>query len=327
MISWTKLLTGTSQDHDSLRYSSSDNHIPKIVVWNTTSNCNLQCKHCDFAATQSRPSGELTKAEAKYFIEDLASIGVSVLLFTGGEPLLRKDIFHLGQFAKEKGLRPVLSTNGTLITKEVAQEIKRAGFAYVGISLDGTQATNDMFRQSKGAFSKALAGIRYCRDAGIKVGLRFTLTKFNFGELPQIFDLIERESLERFCLYHLVYTGRGSSLKKNDLSHRERKEALELIWQKTLDFHQKGLNTEILTVDNHADGVWIYLKLKKENHLRAQEVLELLRAQGGNSTGSKIGAVDNFGDVYPDQFYRSHRLGNIQDKRFSAIWLDGKESF
>lgn len=327
MISWTKLLTARSQEHDNLRYSSNTNHVPKIVVWNTTSNCNLKCRHCYLEATSGQSSGELSKAQAENFIEDLANMGVTVLLFTGGEPLLRKDIFHLGQFAKEKGLRPVLSTNGTLITKEVAKELKQAGFVYVGISLDGTQATNDLFRQSKGAFSSALAGIRYCRDAGIKVGLRFTLTKFNFRDLPQIFDLIERESIKRFCLYHLVYAGRGSSLKRSDVSNSDRKEILELIWQKTLDFSKKGVNTEILTVDNHADGVWIYLKLKKENPLRAQEVFKLLKVQGGNSTGSKIGAVDNLGDVYPDQFWRNHCLGNIKDKKFSAIWLDGKSSF
>ena len=176
MISWTKLLTARSQEHDNLRYSSSLSHVPKIVVWNTTSNCNLKCRHCYLEATSSQPFGELSKVQAENFIEDLANMGVAVLLFTGGEPLLRKDIFHLGQFAKERGLRPVLSTNGTLITKEVARQIKQAGFVYVGISLDGTQATNDMFRQNKGAFLNALSGIRYCRDAGIKVGLRFTLT-------------------------------------------------------------------------------------------------------------------------------------------------------
>lgn len=327
MVSWTKLLTGQSQDNDDLRYSKGHGHIPKIVVWNATSGCNLFCRHCYFDATRAPGADELSQQEARNFIDDLAKMGVPVLLFSGGEPLLRKDIFELGKFAKDRGIKAILSTNGTLITPRTAEEIKNAGFSYVGVSLDGMEKVNDTFRQSKGAFKASLAGIRNCRTAGLKVGLRFTVTKYNFKELPPIFDLVEEESIPRLCLYHLVYTGRGSNLKEKDLSHREKREVLELLWQRTLNFYQKGLKTEVLTVDNHADGAWIFLKLKKSDPHRARLVLELLKAQGGNGSGTRIGAIDNRGNIYADQFWRTRPLGNIRKDKFSDVWLDEENEF
>jgi radical SAM protein with 4Fe4S-binding SPASM domain len=327
MISWSKLLTGQIEDGDNLRYSSVANHIPRIVVWNSTSTCNLKCRHCYFDADLEIESPELTKLEAENFITDLSQLKVPVLIFSGGEPLLKKNIFELGKFAKDKGIRAVLSTNGTLISEEVAKKIKQAGFSYVGISLDGTKKTNDRFRQTSGAFGAAVSGIKNCQSQGLKVGLRLTLTKYNFSDLPQIFDLVEKESIPRMCIYHLVYSGRASDLKTKDLSHKQRRQVLELIWTKTREFSQKKLKVEILTVDNHADGVWIYLKLKSKDPVRAKKVLGLLKRQGGNSSGSKVASVDNQGNVYPDQFWRSHRLGNIRTRNFSDIWQDKKNTF
>lgn len=236
--------------------------------------------------------------------------------------MLREDIFKLAKFAQDRGIRTALSTNGTLITPKVATKIKSAGFSYVGISLDGAKETNDWFRKKSGAFIKTLTGIRNCQRIGLRVGLRLTLTKYNFQELVSIFELVERENIQRFCLYHLVYSGRGSNLKESDLSPQEKRQVLEFIWQKTLDFQQRNLKTEILTVDNHADGVWIYLRLKKHNPSRAQTVLELLKGQGGNSSGVKIVCVDNHGQIYPDQFWRTYPLGNLHMKKFSQVWQD-----
>lgn len=327
MISWTKLLTGQSQDSDNLRYSEHIDYAPKVVVWNATSRCNLRCQHCYFKASDKASPGELNKQEGMSFIEDLAEFDVPVLLFSGGEPLLREDIFELGRFAANHGIWTVLSTNGTLITEEVAKKIKESGFRYVGISLDGMEGTNDWFRQQKGAFAQALSGIRSCRKAGLKVGLRFTLTKCNFRELPDIFNLVEKEHVPRLCLYHLVCVGRGTNIKEKDLSHEEKREVLELVWKRTMNFSRKGLNIEILTVDNHADGVWIYLRLKRSDPERAQTVLKLLEAQGGNSSGIKIGATDDCGDIYADQFWRTHLLGNIRQRRFSQVWQDEANVF
>lgn len=334
MISWTDLLTSTLNSKSGLtktlkanrsRYSSLKS--PKVVVWNITSRCNLACQHCYFEATPRKETGELNTEEAKSFIKGLAKFSGVVLLFSGGEPLLRKDIFQLGSFARDNGISPALSTNGTLISDEVSKKIKEAGFSYVGISLDGMEKNNDEFRKKQGAFSKSLAGIKNCKKQGLKTGLRFTLTKYNFKDLTDIFELAERESIPRLCIYHLVYTGRGDSLRSKDLTYGEKRQALELIWQKTLNFHKKGLNIEILTVDNHTDGVWIYLKLVRKNPNQARIALELLKIQGGNNSGMRIGAVDNLGNVHADQFLRTHPLGNIRNRGFADIWRDKNNSF
>lgn len=322
MISWTRLLTGQTPGNDDLRYAKNNGDAPKVVVWNATGLCNLSCRHCYFEARGIAQPNQLSTQEAKAFIQDLAQIRVPVLLFSGGEPLLRKDIFELAQFAKDNKIKPVLSTNGTLITQKSAQKIKEAGFSYVGVSIDGKEKTHDKFRQNKGAFQKALTGLRNCQNAGLKVGLRFTLTQYNFRDLADIFGLVEEESIPRLCIYHLVYSGRGSSLIKRDLTDKGRIKALELIWQKTRDFYQRGIKTEVLTVDNHSDGVWIYLRLKRYNPKYAQRALELLKIQGGNSSGVNLACVDDCGNIYADQFLRTHILGNIRQERFSGVWQD-----
>ncbi len=309
----------------STRYSSFASG--PVVVWNATSQCNLDCSHCYFDAVPARDPDELSTEEAKGLIEDLAGLRVPALLFSGGEPLLREDIFELALFAKEKGLKTALSTNGTLIGEETAKKIKEAGFSYVGISLDGRAEPNDAFRRTKGAFSKTLEGIKNCKDTGLRTGIRFTLTRFNLAELPHIFDIAREEDVDRLCIYHLVYSGRGSSLKDEDVSREKRRQTLDLIWQKTLDFKKDNLKTEVLTVDNHADGVWIYLKLKKDDPQRSEIVLDLLTIQGGNGSGAKIACVDNHGRVYPDQFWRAHPLGNARQDRFSAIWQNRENGF
>jgi len=255
-------------------------------------------------------------------IEDLASFGVPVLLFSGGEPLMRRDMLDLAAYAAALGIRPVISTNGTLITRAMAERIVAAGVSYVGVSLDGIGATNDYFRGRKGAFALALQGIRNCVAAGQRVGLRLTLTRHNVRDLPLIFDLIEREQIDRACFYHLVYSGRGRALEGDDLTHEETRAAVDYICQRALDFRMRGIEKEILTVDNHADGVYVYLKVRERDPERAEEVLQLLRWNGGNRSGSGIACIDNLGYVHPDQFWWSYSLGNVRDRPFSQIWSD-----
>ena len=194
---------------DHLRYGA-ETHQKPVVVWNTTRRCNLNCVHCYSKSENKIYPNELTTEEAKAFVKDLAEFGVKVLLFSGGEPLLRHDLFEVARFASDQGLRAVLSTNGTLITESVAGQLKNAGFSYVGISLDGIGETNNKFRGKKEAFELAVEGIRNCLKAEVKTGLRFTVTKYNFKDLPEIFDLIEAEGIPRVCLYHLAYVGRGT---------------------------------------------------------------------------------------------------------------------
>ena len=336
MIGITKLLCGTVTPGDPLRYGRDSGKMPAnllqfsqdkrpVVVWNATRRCNLACVHCySDSANQSYP-GELSAEEAERFIHDLAEFKAPVLLFSGGEPILRKELILLATQAAALGIRPVLSTNGTLITEKLAQKIKESGFGYVGVSLDGIGENNDRFRGKEGAFSAALRGIRNLVAVGQRVGLRFTVTRWNYNDVPAIFDLVEAEKVDRVCFYHLVYTGRGSEMTKDDLSHEETRKLLDLIMERTLDFHKRGLVKDILTVDNHADGVYLYLKLKKESPERAEEVLELLRWNGGNSSGVGIACVDNLGHVHADQFWGHYSFGNIRERKFGEIWTDTRD--
>jgi 12,18-didecarboxysiroheme deacetylase len=336
MIGISKLYCGTVEPSDALRYGRSSSKLPShllqfsedkrpVVVWNITRRCNLKCVHCYAHARDKAFEDELTTEQGLELIDDLARFGVPVILFSGGEPLVRKDLPELADYAVKKGMRAVISTNGTLISAKKAQTLKDIGLSYVGISLDGMQEVNDRFRGVRGAFNSALEGIKNCQAAGIKVGLRFTINKFNVTEIPHVFDLLEEMDIPRVCFYHLVYAGRGSELVKEDLSHEESRRAVDLIIDRTRDLHAKGKPKEVLTVDNHADGPYLYLRLLEENTQRAQEVLELLKMNEGNNSGRGIGCVSWDGEVHADQFWRHYSFGNIKNRPFSEIWTDTSE--
>ena len=337
MIGISKLYCGAVEVSDVLRYGRRSAALPShllqfsadkkpVVVWNCTRACNLKCRHC-YAGNGEEGSGtrnEMSGDEARTMIDDLASFGCPVLLFSGGEPCLRPDLVDLMGYAKDRGMRVVLSTNGTLITSELAARFASVGLSYVGVSLDGLKPTHDLFRGVSGAFEQALAGIRNAKSAGIKVGLRMTLNRGNWREVPAIFDLMKREGIDRACFYHLVYAGRGSALIGEDLSHAECRAVVRTIMDETKAWFAEGGRPEILTVDNHADGPFVYLELLKEDPARAAEVLELLKMNQGNSSGNGIGCVSWDGEVYADQFWRHRSFGNVRRRRFSEIWQDGK---
>lgn len=322
MISITRLYCDKTTSGDSLRYIGPASERKPIVVWNCTRKCNLKCVHCYSESCCEDYEGELTNSEARQMIRDLAAFKAPVLLFSGGEPLMRDDMFELGAYARELGIRPVISTNGTLITQSIAKKIKDIGFAYVGISLDGVQDTNDKFRGVKGAFNAALRGFENCLSIGQNVGLRLTMTKNNVQDMPSIFDFIDDVGIPRACFYHLVYTGRGEDLVKDDLTHEQTRAALDLIMDRTRDFQNRGLDKDILTVDNHCDGPYIYMRVNREDPDRAKEVKALLDTNGGNLTGCAIGCVDNLGNIHPDQFWRSKTFGNVRERPFSEVWMD-----
>ncbi|HUH65791.1 MAG TPA: 12,18-didecarboxysiroheme deacetylase [Syntrophales bacterium] len=321
MISISRLCCDTTETMDALRYGT-ETHKRPVVVWNMTRRCNLNCIHCYSSSRNIAYANELTTEEGKKLISDLAAFGSPVILFSGGEPLIREDLPELAEFATKKGMRAVISTNGTLITQDLARVIKKIGIAYVGVSLDGMEKTHDAFRGRKGAFALTLKGIRICRDLGIKVGIRVTMNRKNFPDIPEIFDLIEREDIPRVCFYHLVYTGRGSSLIEQDLTHGEKRLVLDMIMDKTTEMFGRGKPKEILTVDNHADGPYVYMRLVKRNSKRAADALSLLSINEGNSSGSGIGCVSWDGEVHADQFWRGVSFGNIRTRPFSEIWTD-----
>ncbi|MDO5043994.1 MAG: radical SAM protein, partial [Coriobacteriia bacterium] len=268
MIGISKLYCGAVEASDVLRYKRRSNKLPSdmlqfsvdkkpVVVWNCTQTCNLKCAHCYAGSENKKYEGELTTEEAKTMIDDLAAYGAPVLLFSGGEPTMRPDLVELMKYAKEKGMRVVISTNGTLITEEKAKEYAEVGLSYVGVSLDGMQEVHDKFRGVEGSFERALRGLKNASDAGIKVGLRFTINKRNYTEIPKIFDLMEERNINRICLYHLVYAGRGTDLMNEDLTHEQSRQVVRYIMTRTRQMFNKGLHPEVLTVDNHADGPFL----------------------------------------------------------------------
>ena len=334
MIGISKLYCGTVEQSDPLRYGRRSRDLPShllqfsadkkpVVVWNVGRRCNLRCMHCYSQSRNIDYTGELTHEEGLRLIDDLGDFGAPVMLFSGGEPLMRPDIFELIEHAAAKNMRAVVSTNGTLITPDVAARLKDAGLSYVGISMDGLQETNDLFRGVEGAFEQALAGVRNCLSQGVKVGLRFTMTRSNYGDVGGILDLIEQEGIPRVCFYHLVYTGRGSKLiTSSRMSHEETRATVDLIMNRARAMHAAGNAVEVLTVDNHTDGPYLYLRLLAEDPERAADVMTLLEMNGGNSSGTGIGCVSWDGSVHPDQFWRHYSFGNVKDRPFSEIWTD-----
>jgi 12,18-didecarboxysiroheme deacetylase len=333
MIGISKLYCGTVEPSDALRYGRRSGELPShllqfsedkkpVVVWNVTRACNLRCVHCYAHAVERSHERELSREQGLALIDDLAGFGVPVLLFSGGEPLVRPDLVELARYAVGKRMRAVISTNGTLISRQKAEELKGIGLSYVGVSLDGMEAVNDRFRGKRGAFREALVGIENCQAVGLKVGLRFTINRMNAQEVPKIFDLLERLEIPRVCFYHLVYSGRGSNLIEADLNHEETRKVVDLIVDKTRDLHDRGIQKEVLTVDNHADGPYLYLRMVRERNPRASEVLQLLKMNEGNSSGRGIGCISWDGSVHADQFWRHLSFGNILKRPFSQIWTD-----
>ena len=325
MTNISKFCCGLVSDTDALRYRIVSGLRKPVVVWNCTRVCNLNCRHCYAAVGGTgvppvQDKTELSTSEAKVMIDDLAAFGCPVLLFSGGEPCLRPDLVELMGYAKTRGIRVVLSTNGTLITSELAARFAAVGLDYVGVSIDGLKGTHDAFRGVSGAFERSLAGVRNAKAVGIKVGFRMTISRGNAAEIPAVFELMRREGVNRACFYHLVYSGRGSSLVSEDLSHEETRAAVRTIIDETKAWFAAGGKPEILTVDNHADGPFVYMELLRENPARAAGVMELLMMNGGNSSGNGIGCVSWDGEVYADQFWRHRSFGNVRARRFSEIW-------
>lgn len=279
--------------------------------------------HC-YSDSFDRPyEGELSTDEARAMLDDLAAYGVPVLLMSGGEPLARPDLFELAAYAHARGIRTTLSTNGTLITPEIARRIRDTDFGYVGISLDGIGPRHDKFRGSRGAFAATVNGIRNCRAVGQRVGLRLTLTRRTVQDLPNIFRLIEEENINRACFYHLVTAGRGRRIAGDQLAHEELRATIEMIFSQAEAWHRAGRDIELLTVDNHTDSALLYLKvLRERGPEEAERIRGLLRRSGGNASGIAIGHIDNLGDVHPDQFTWGVTLGNVRLRPFSAIWAD-----
>lgn len=293
-----------------------------VVIWNLIRRCNLTCQHCYSISADKDFPGELSTSEVFTVMDDLKAFRVPVLILSGGEPLLRPDIFAIAQRAKAMGFYVGLSSNGTLINENNIRNIADIGFDYVGISLDGIEATHDKFRRKQGAFKESLHGISLCREAGIKVGVRFTLTQDNAHNLQALLQLVADEGIDKFYLSHLNYAGRGNINRKHDAFLGTTRKAMDLLFDTAWMYAQSGQHKEFVTGNNDADGVYLLYWVRKhfphlETHIRAK-----LAQWGGNSSGVNVANIDNIGHVHPDTMWWHYSLGNVRERPFSEIWRD-----
>ena len=331
MINLTRLWTGQAQPADNLRYghghaaANSARERRPIVVWYITRTCNQRCVHCYSDSMAMQYPGELNWEQMQAVVEDLAGYKIPSLLLSGGEPLIHPRFFDLVDLATEHGLKLTISTNGTLITPEKAALLKAANVAYVGISLDGIGEIHDQFRGKAGAFDSAVRGFRNCHQVGQKTGLRLTLTRHNVENIERILDFIEEKEIQRVCFYHLVPAGRGSLMQV--LEPEAARGAIDTLLARVEDWHAKGIDREVLTVTQPADGAYLLVRMERENHPNLEQARQLLGWNGGgaNSSGRGIANIDTQGNVHPDQFWQDVQLGNVKRMAFSKIWEGGNE--
>ena len=293
-----------------------------VVIWNLIRRCNLLCKHCYSISGDVDFPGELDTGEIFKVMDDLKAFGVPVLILSGGEPLLRPDIFEISRRAKDMGFYVGLSSNGTLVGKHNIKQIADIGYDYVGISLDGLRETHDAFRRREGGFDEALNGIRLCRENGIKIGMRFTATMDNADELPAMLDLAEAEEIDKFYLSHLVYAGRGNKNRGDDARRDLTRESMDIMIERAWNDAKAGGNREFVTGNNDADGVYLLFWVRRHYPHLADHIRLKLAQWGGNSSGVNIANIDNLGIVHPDTFWWHYPLGNVKERPFSEIWND-----
>jgi len=302
---------------DLLRFSAQSR---PVVMWNLTQRCNLACKHCYMDASQEARA-EMSLEEGVRLVDELAALRVPILIFTGGEPLLSRNFYALAFHAREVGLRTVISTNGTLITPEAARLLAEAKIRYVGVSLDSASAErHDAFRGMAGAHARALDGLRNARDAGLKTGLRITLTRDNWQDVPALLNLALEQGIPRFCLYHLVPTGRGAGIADRDVTAEQRRSVIRLLAEAAEEL--KGRDIEILTTDSPMDGAYLLEMLKGRGDSRQEDVRKLLCNAGGCSMGLKVANINHRGDVHPCHFMPQVVVGNVLERSFRDIWID-----
>ena len=293
-----------------------------VVIWNLIRRCNLRCKHCYSISTDKDFPGELSTDEVFKVMDDLKAFRVPALILSGGEPLLRPDIFEISRRAKELGFYVGLSSNGTLINDENIEDIAATGYDYVGISIDGIGKTHDMFRRREGGFEESMNGIRLCRERDLKVGLRFTMIQDNAEELPRILDLLDEEGIERFYFSHLNYAGRGNHNRKDDAVFQQTRKTMDFLFERCLAYIKDGKEKEFVTGNNDADGVYLLMWMRRHFPEHADHIQAKLRQWGGNASGVNVANIDNVGDVHPDTMWWHYTLDNVRKRPFSEIWMD-----
>ncbi len=293
-----------------------------VVIWNLIRRCNLTCKHCYALSADRDYAGELSRDEVFAVMDELHAFGVPSLILSGGEPLMRPDLFDIAARARALGFHVGLSTNGTLIDAAMAARIADAGFDYVGISLDGLRETHDRFRRLDGAFELSLSALRLLHAHGVKVGLRYTMTALNQDDLVPLLDLMRAEGVDKFYFSHLNYAGRGNVHRGSDARFAATRTALDLLFERAWQAAREGWPEEYVTGNNDADGAYLLRWAQTCMPHWADRLRARLVQWGGNSSGVNVANIDNLGQVHPDTMWWHHSLGSVRERPFGAIWSD-----
>jgi heme d1 biosynthesis protein len=308
-------------DPTPVRHRRGSGPVKPVVIWNLTRRCNLKCRHCYTVSADVDFPGELSHDQAMETLEDLGRFRVPAMILSGGEPLDRKDLFTIAHRARQLVRMLALSTNGTKIHGETADQVAEVGFDYVGISLDGIGETNDWFRGVDGAFADALRGVRECKKRGIKVGLRFCLTEGTKHHLPDLLKLCDDEGVDKFYLSHLVYAGRGDKNRGEDAEHARTRWGLDLLLERAWEAASGGKPLDIVTGNNDADaGYFLQWAQERFDADKLAHVRDHLSAWGGNSSGLGVANIDNLGRVHPDTYWSDYTIGNVKQTPFSELW-------
>lgn len=288
-------------------------HTLRMVAWEVTRSCNLACVHCRASAEYGPYAGELTTGEGLRLLDEIAALSKPVIILTGGEPLLRQDIFEIAAYGDRKGLRMVMATNGTLVTKEIAGKMLRSGIKRVSISIDGMDAkSHDAFRNVPGAFAGALAGIEALKEAGMEFQINTTITKTNLDQLPDMMDLAVRLGAAAHHIFLLVPTGRGKEMAEQAISPQE--------YEKTLNwFHEASLNCPIQLKATCAPHYYRIMKQKGQGAGGKGAGDPLHAMTRGCLGGSSFCFISHTGQVQPCG-YLEVDCGRIKEKRFREIW-------
>ena len=291
-----------------------------IAIWNFTNRCNLSCLHCYSKATLDS-TDTLTTEDILTTLPKLKANGVKFLIFSGGEPLTRKDIYQIAQRCRELGIVTYLSTNGLYVKHSNAKQILDT-FNYIGISIDGSEEVHDKFRGLKGSFKASMEAVDLLNSYNLtKVGIRFTITKDTYNDLAFIFELAEKHNIPKVYISHLVYSGRGLENLEMDLTKEQRITAVNYILDKAFEYHESGRDIEIVTGNMEMDAILFYDRFIEKYPQHATEMKKRLTAWGGNSAGRKLLNIDSEGNVKPDPFF-PFTIGNILKEDFSDIWTN-----
>ncbi|MBP1910495.1 heme b synthase [Methanolobus bombayensis] len=292
---------------------------PRLIAWETTAGCNLSCKHCRGSSTEKKPEGELTTEEALHFVDEIREMGNPILILSGGEPLVRDDIFEIAKYATEKGLRVAMATNGTLVTPEMADKIKSVGIQRVSISLDGANSqTHDDFRCMPGAFDGAIKGIENLKDAGIGFQINPTITKRTIDEIPGILEMAKELDADALHIFLLVPTGRGKELENDEIPPVEYERILNWFYDRQKD---AGIQLKATCAPH-------YFRIMRQR--AEKEGIEIsVNTHGyeamtkGCLGGTGFCFVSSTGDVFPCG-YLPALAGNIKEQSFKDIWENSK---